>query len=79
MQRGNMSRPQDILEDIAFYRDLERKIAVGGKGYSINSGGGSRQWTNHDLAEIRRIIVDLHNQYNNNTMNGSGISVGAGW
>jgi hypothetical protein len=75
--RGNVS-PEAILEDIAFYRDLERKIAISGKGYSINSGGGSRQWTNHDLPAIRKIINELRNRYDNLTR-GSGVSVGAGW
>jgi hypothetical protein len=68
----------DILKDIAFYQDLERKIASSGKSYAIDSGGASRQWTNHDLPAIRKIIADLRNQYEN-AVNGSGISVGAGW
>jgi hypothetical protein len=67
-----------ILEEITFYETLERKIASSGKSYAINSGGGSRQWTNHDLPAIRKILTDLRNQLEN-AVHGSGISIGAGW
>jgi hypothetical protein len=68
----------EILEEIAFYKNLERQIAASGKAYGIQSGGGSRQWTNHDLPAIRKILAELRNKYDN-AVNGSGLSVGAGW
>jgi hypothetical protein len=68
----------EILEEIAFYKNLERQIAASGKSYSMDSGGGSRQWTNHDLREIRKILAGLRGKYEN-AVNGLGLGVGAGW
>jgi hypothetical protein len=73
-----MVSADEILEDLAFYKNLERQIAQSGKAYSISSGGGSRTWTNHDLAEIRKILASLRCKYDN-AANGLGLSAGAGW
>ncbi len=76
-----------IQEDLAFYRGLERtireKIAKSpAKSYSLNSGGGSRNAASFDVEElvrIRKIIGDLENQLADMTTGGSMIAVRPGW